>query len=438
MMQKKFIWGLALALTLSCGTLAAPAVSAEESSTEESSSADTDTASETEVVDADAEEEEEEYTSGDFTYTLTDSDTVSISGYTGSDTALVVPDTLDGKTVTELGGGAFAGQSSITEITLPKTLETVNDSCFYGCAALETFKVEDGSETFSVEDGVLFSEDGRDLICFPYARTDTTYTVPASVEEIWSSAFANTQLTSVTFQEGLLYIDDWAFAYTPLESLELPDSLLEIGTDAFIYCNGLTEVTFPSNLETIEPEAFAACENLAEITLPDSLTTVGMSAFAGTAMKSVTIPSSVTYIGFSAFGYEADTVTAVEDFVIYGEVGSEAQAYCTKEDEENDYANNFTFSSVISEDTTEGEQTVQVEQEETGFFKQYGKWILMGAGLLVLLVAGVILLVTGAGKGKKDAAAEKQAAETPAESEEPEQDSKPEQEEQEPTQEPKS
>ncbi len=45
--------------------------------------------------------------------------------------------------------------------------------------------------------------------------------------------------------------------------------------------------------------------------------------------------------------------TKVEDFVIYGKVGSQAQTYCTAVDSENDYSNNFKFRSVMSEEVSE-------------------------------------------------------------------------------------
>lgn len=384
---------------------------------------DTDTAEESVVAtEADGTEAEtvEQYTSGEYTYTLKDDGTASIYQCITESTDLVVPSELDGYTVTEIGGGAFVNQDSLVTVTLPKTLEVINDSCFFGCTSLQEFIVEDGNTKFTSQDGILFSADGKYLICYPIGNEATSYTVPDGVVEIWSSAFAKTNLTSVTFPDSLLYIDDWTFSYVPLESLELPDSLLEIGDDAFIYCNGLTELILPPSLEIIGCEAFAGCENLETVELPDGLQTVKMSAFAGTAMKEVTIPSSVQDIGFSAFGYEADTVTQVDGFIIYGTVGSQAQSYCTASDAENDYANNFTFRSVMSEEVDSESTEVQAEEEKTSIWQQYGKWILMGCVILVLLVAGIILLCSG--KTQKDSVKETSKKKAKSESDQTEED----------------
>ncbi len=363
------------------------------------------------IYDTDLDDEEETiYTSedGNYTYTRTDDDTVSIFRYKSDDTAdLVIPSEIDGYTVTELLGGAIVNHTELTSITLPATLEKLDDSCFFGCTSLETFYVEDGNDSFTVDDNILYTGDMTRLICYPSGNDAETFTIPGGVVEIWSSAFACAPLTSVSFPEGLVYIDDWAFSYVPLKSLSLPDSVIEISDDAFIYCTGLTEVTFPSSLETIGAEAFAACENLETITLNDGLTSVGQSAFAGTAMTEVTIPSSVSTISFAAFGYEADTVTPVSGFVVYGESGSQAQAYCTDSDDENDYENNFTFRSVMSETVEDAETEVVVTQEkEDSFFDQYGTLVFIICVIVVLIAAALILILTGRGK-KEDTPAPK-------------------------------
>ena len=371
------------------------------------------------VVESSVEESSDgdTLTSGDYIYTLTEDGTAAISDYAGSDTEVVIPSALDGTAVTELSGGAFAQQDAVVSVTLPATLETMQDSCFYGCTALKTISVEDGNESFMVKDGVLFSADGVDLMLYPPAMEGTSYTIPDGVTEIRSSAFSNTGLTEVTFPEGLLYVDEWAFAQTPLESLELPDSVTEIGQYAFAYCTRLTETTLPASLTLIEAAAFAGASNLAKVTLPDSLTEVQMAAFAGTAMKEVTIPASVTSIGYCAFGYEEDMTTSVKDFVVYGTVGSQAQIYCTDSDSEHDYANSFTFRSVMSEEVEDSDNTVEVESKEKSGWQEYGKWILMGAGVLVLLAGGMVLILSGRGKKEAKSAETSTASETHEEKE---------------------
>jgi hypothetical protein len=141
-----------------------------------------------------------------------------------------------------------------------------------------------------------------------------------------------------------------------------------------------------------------------------------MASFAGTGLKEVTIPENVTSIGFCAFGYEEDMETVVDGFVVHGVSGSQAETYCTDSDDDNDYANNFTFSP-IAEDSVDvaTETTVQVNTKKDGFFKQYGKWILMGIGALVLLIGGIALIFSG--KEKKSSKEEAKTSDTQTEDE---------------------
>ena len=363
------------------------------------------------VVDADSlgsdESSEESFTSGDYTYSL-DGENAKITKYNNSDeTNVVVPDELDGHKVVSLGSGTFATKDKIVSVTLPAALTEINSSCFYGCTSLEKVELAEGNTAFTVTDGVLFSADGEDLIVYPDAMEGTSYTIPDGVKEIWTSAFSNTKLTDVTFPDGVLYIDDWAFASSALTSLDLPDSVTEIGQYAFAYCEGIQKIDLPQDLELIQAAAFAGETSLTEVTMYDSLTEIQMAAFAGTGLKEVTIPESVTYIGFCAFGYEADMTTKVEDFVIYGKVGSQAQTYCTAVDSENDYSNNFKFRSVMSEEVSGSDSnTVEVTEKEN-LWQSYGRWILLGAGAVVLLVGGGILIFAGGGKKKKTASSKK-------------------------------
>ena len=325
----------------------------------------------------------ETVTSGDYTYTLETDGTATIVGYSGKDTDLTLPGKLDGHVVAKLGDDALESQTSLQSVTIPESMTGIGDACFFGCSSLESFSVESGSTSFAVDDsGALLSADGTSFIAYPPAKSGDTYTVPDGVTELWPASFAQTSLTSVSLPSGLLFIDEWAFAY----------------------CTRLTEMTFPASVRSIDAASFAGCANLSSVTFADGLETVEMAAFAGTAMKEVTIPASVSAIGFCAFGYEDDMKTAVSDFVIYGSVGSEAQRYCTVEDSENDYVNSFTFQSVLTEDSAASateDTKLQTAVEEKSPWQQYGKWVLLGVCVAVLLVGGVVLIVGG--KKKKDA-----------------------------------
>ena len=56
-------------------------------------------------------------------------------------------------------------------------------------------------------------------------------------------------------------------------------SVTSIGSDAFMYCTGLTSVTIGNSVTSIGDYAFYACTGLTSITIPNSVTHIGKMAF---------------------------------------------------------------------------------------------------------------------------------------------------------------
>ena len=71
----------------------------------------------------------------DFRFTAGDSGT-TVTGYTGTDDPVVVPEYLDGKPVSRIAAGAFR-DCGAGAVVLPKTLRTVEDGAFVDCALRE-------------------------------------------------------------------------------------------------------------------------------------------------------------------------------------------------------------------------------------------------------------------------------------------------------------
>lgn len=334
--------------------------------------------------------------------------------YTGE---VVVPSQIDGRDVVYIGNGTFAEADGITSVTIPATVESIGTSVFMGCGSLEKFVVEEGNAyLYADEAGVLFSDEGGMLECYPPAKTETSYTVPDTVDEIAPGAFMYcAQLEEVILPESLAYIDAWAFAYTGLQTLVLPDGLIQIDDYAFAYCAELSEITFGEGLQYIYGAAFAECRALKEVDLPEGLLTVEQYAFSGTGMKSVTIPDSVTKIGYCAFGYDS-SLNAISDFTVYGTANSMAQTYCSSSDEENNYQNSFDYIEidengdiVTANNSTEAatEASSEAPAEDPGSSsKKSGGFVLLavliGGGALaaVLAVVLVVLLVKKPKSGK--------------------------------------
>ena len=65
---------------------------------------------------------------------------------TCKETAIVIPQTIDGLTVVSIGQNAFADCKDVVSITLPDTLKTIEDGAFRGCILLKTITIPQGVE----------------------------------------------------------------------------------------------------------------------------------------------------------------------------------------------------------------------------------------------------------------------------------------------------
>lgn len=66
-------------------------------------------------------------------------------GFSGEPVSeVVIPKTVKGLTVTQIGDSAFNDISAITDVTIPNTIEYIGDSAFYSCDYLDTVTFEPG------------------------------------------------------------------------------------------------------------------------------------------------------------------------------------------------------------------------------------------------------------------------------------------------------
>lgn len=131
-------------------------------------------------------------------------------------------------------------------------------------------------------------------------------TVPAGVDTVGNSAFLGcTALESVTFLEGsaLRTVGMDAFrGCTSLSSITLPEGVEVIGTSAFFGCTALREIAIPAGVSTVPMHAFTDCTSLTAVTVGEGVVGIGYAAFSGcTALERITLPASITYLGDSAF-----------------------------------------------------------------------------------------------------------------------------------------
>ena len=221
-----------------------------------------------------------------------------------TDTDIVIPETIDGYTVTGIQNLAFADDPRITSIQIPSSVTSIGARSFRGSDQLTRIVVDRDNPYYCDMDGVLFNHDMTKLIRYPAGKIDGNYTIPDSVTTIGVQAFYYcTSLTSIVIPDSVTAIDGDAFVICEnLTSIVIPNSVTSMGGSVFSSCTSLNHIVIPDSLTSIGAAMFSGCTSLSDIVIPDSITSIGSWAFGGCkALTSIEIPDSVTSIGSAAF-----------------------------------------------------------------------------------------------------------------------------------------
>ena len=248
----------------------------------------------------------------------------------------------------KIADNAFAGNGSITLVTVPATVETIGSNAFKGVtypiikikattppvlasklpmfsAIVPPASVKAYKAANYWKEMTIIGEGKNDIEVTTSATVDLTEAImtqakitPASVTSIKvHGPLTNDDIINAlnTNMRSCYAIDlsdaeiealpDGAFnGKIGLLEITLPAGLKAIGNNAFNGCFALrNEVTIPAGVQTIGSYAFAGCRNAKfNPALPETLTAIGDYAFQNCAnLYAVTLPASLQTIGDHAF-----------------------------------------------------------------------------------------------------------------------------------------
>jgi len=285
------------------------------------------------------------------TYSIQDNQ-VTITGYVGSESELVVPSEIEGLPVTVIGDNAFAG-CTFQYIDIPATVTSLGNCVFSeeNCGNINQIKFLGDVPTVVPTWGMSTDEfcECPDPWCGytmygTFAYLSATIFVPAEYSG-WSAIVNDTDNDRIDWQtyytapqvpipDGLQYtiseykvtitgytgsvselsipaviegypviaIADYAFAESKIAWIDIPEGVITIGDYAFCWCENLPEITIPNSVTSLGSNAFQYCTSLMYVTLGNSVRQINSSTFMGCAcLSEVTIPNSVSSIGTDAF-----------------------------------------------------------------------------------------------------------------------------------------
>jgi hypothetical protein len=168
---------------------------------------------------------------GDFEYRVENGAAI-VTGYRGSDSDVVVPDTLGALPVTRIDNNAFRNSRTLVSIVIPEGVTTIGGFAFQNCRML------------------------------------TDITLPESLTAFGASVFKDC---------------------VGLREIVLPSRITVISERMFYDCVGLNSVYIPDSVTVIEAEAFYGNRGLTSLTLPGSVQDIAKNMFNNTNNLTLTV-----------------------------------------------------------------------------------------------------------------------------------------------------
>jgi len=252
--------------------------------------------------------------------------------------------TLDLTTATGLktiGVDGIRGSFNLTTITIPATVEKIEEYAFEGSAELSEVKFlsatsDDASLEFS---GYALQACPKiKSIVFPKQLTKTVSGI-----RLWAE--------TVSFEEGsrLTTLTNFAQSYCPnLKKVDLSNctSLTYVPSKLVYYLDTVEEVDLPASISSINAQAFSTTPNLKTIKFAENtvLQTINENAFQDCGIETIDVPSNVRTIRKEAF-MRCQNLKSITIPASATSINAQAFKYCNKLVEIKVDANNTKYAS---------------------------------------------------------------------------------------------
>lgn len=201
-----------------------------------------------------------------------------------------------------IGAGAFSQCEALTEVELPASLDSLAPGAFSYCKALTQVNVAEANARFRSVGGIVFDKVLAALMLYPAGRTDSAYTLPASVTAIGEQAFyTNRYINNVSLPQQLRVIGDEAFRFcSKLKAMQVPDGVTAIGAGAFQECINMEALHLPTGLTEIA-DRLLYMSGVERLYIPAGVRRIGQQAFYLSPLMRIDLPDAVEEIDDQAF-----------------------------------------------------------------------------------------------------------------------------------------
>lgn len=169
--------------------------------------------------------------------------------------------------VESVGDSAFEGCVKLSSISIPSTVTSITQLSFANCYNISEISVAKGNSKYTVDEyGALLDSGKTKILCYPSASKNETYTIPATVTNIYYSLYRCVNLKSINVEaenstyysdeNGVLYSADkkQLIKYPPASEIHefiVPETVTKISDYAFFGANNLKRLYVGDNVSVV-------------------------------------------------------------------------------------------------------------------------------------------------------------------------------------------
>lgn len=127
-----------------------------------------------------------------FSYSV-ENGTIRITEYKGNEKEVMIPESIDGMSVCEIGDSAFNQCTNIEHIEFPESVKTIGSWAFSGCTGLTGIELTDGITAIKER-------------AFEGCTNLAEVKLPAELIELDGDVFANTAIKEITIPKKVKYV----------------------------------------------------------------------------------------------------------------------------------------------------------------------------------------------------------------------------------------
>ena len=224
---------------------------------------------------------------------------IAVVGVKDGITEVKIPEKFNDLDIVSVSSDIF--NSTLKTLDISKRVTHIDTQLVSNAVSLQEIRVAEENTAYASVDGVLFTKDLKEILCYPAARTDESFTLPKETEKYdEKETFVCVKLKDIHVEEGNSKYSSYDGCIYNKEKtllLTIPEAKTEVkvpGTvvldnTTFDSRSNITKIELEEGITTVMPYVFNYCTGIKELYLPDSLESIEADAFNGVNLKQVTV-----------------------------------------------------------------------------------------------------------------------------------------------------